>query len=226
MTILAVPLGGFLLRHLKAAVYSKRSAAFTTSRKYWEDLYASGGNSGSGSYRRAARFKAGVLNTFMQDQNVQTVLEWGCGDGSQLRLATYRSYVGVDVSNTAVNMCRQIYKSDHTKEFFLIDEIPEQFQSAECAISLDVVYHLVEDNVYFAYMKRLFASATRFVIIYAWNVEDDSPINGSHVRHRAFLRWVAENINSWALTKVVNNEVACSKAKNIFAHFYIFTREV
>jgi SAM-dependent methyltransferase len=162
----------------------------------------------------------------MQDHNIKTVLEWGCGDGNQLRLATYPRYVGVDVSRTAVSMCRQIFASDHTKRFFLVDEIPEQFQSAECTLSLDVVYHLVEDDVYFTYMKRLFASATRFVIIYAWDVEEDSPINGGHVRHRAFLRWVAENINGWALCKIVKNEARCNKAKDPCAHLYIFGRQV
>ena len=169
----AMPLVGPLLRHLKSTIFPKRSAAFKTSGEYWEDLYASGGNSGPGSYNRSARYKAAVLNTFMKDHNLKTVLEWGCGDGNQLRLATYPRYVGVDVSRTAVSMCRQIFASDPTKRFFLVDEIPEEFQSAECALSLDVVYHLVEDAVYFTYMKRLFASATRFVVIYAWNVEED-----------------------------------------------------
>ena len=87
-------------------------------------------------------------------------------------------------------MCRQIFANDRGKKFFLLDEIPAVAQSAECALSLDVIYHLIEDDIYVSYMKRLFASATRFVVIYAWNVDQDSPISGGHVRHRAFLKWV------------------------------------
>jgi SAM-dependent methyltransferase len=224
-TVGEVPLVGPLLRRLKSAILLRWSPAFTTSEKYWEDLYVTGGNSGPGSYNEPARFKATVLNAFVQDNHIKTVLEWGCGDGNQLGLAVYPRYVGVDVSKTAVSMCREIFASDHSKRFFLIDELPAECQSAECTLSLDVVYHLVEDEVYFTYMKRLFASATRFVIIYAWNVEEDSPVDGSHVRHRAFLKWVGENINGWALCKIVRNDATRRRATDPFAHFYIFSRQ-
>src|SRR5438105_12008770 len=74
----AVPYLGPSLRHLKSTNFPRRSAAFKTSAQYWEDLYASGGNSGSGSYNRSARYKATVLNAFVQNHNIGTVLEWGC----------------------------------------------------------------------------------------------------------------------------------------------------
>ena len=119
-------------------------------------------------------------------------------------------------------MCHRIFASDYTKRFFLADEVPEELQSAECALSLDVVYHLVEDHVYNTYMKRLFASATRFVVIYTWNVEEDSPIDGGHVRHRAVLRWAAENIDGWTLWKVVKND-ATRDGKDTYPHFFIYT---
>jgi hypothetical protein len=219
----AVPLVGPLLRHLKSTIFPKRSVAFKTSAQYWEDRYASGGNSGAGSYKRSARYKAAILNAFMKDHNVITVLEWGCGDGNQLRFATYPYYVGVDVSRTAISMCRQIFAYDATKKFFLTDDIPDQFRSAECAISLDVIYHLIEDDVYHNYMKRLFASATRFVVIYAWNVEEDSPINGGQFRCRAVLRWVAENINGWTLWKIVKSHPT-REGKDPYPYFYFFRR--
>jgi SAM-dependent methyltransferase len=220
----ALPLVGPQLRRLKSTIYPKLPVEFKTSEQYWEDLYASGGNSGPGSYNRSARYKAAILNEFIKDQNLKTILEWGCGDGNQLRLATYPHYVGVDVSRTAISMCRQIFALDGTKTFFLAHEIPERFQSAECALSLDVVYHLIEDDVYYTYMKRLFASATRFVVIYAWNVEEDSPINGGHVRHRAVLNWVSQNINGWTLWKLMKQDIT-RKGKDIYPHFYIFRRE-
>ena len=37
---------------------------------------------------------------------------------------------------------------------------------AELALSLDVIYHLVEDTVYESYMGQLFDSATKYVIVY------------------------------------------------------------
>ena len=38
---------------------------FRDSKHYWEDRYASGGNSGSGSYNKLAEFKSEVINAFV-----------------------------------------------------------------------------------------------------------------------------------------------------------------
>jgi hypothetical protein len=222
-TIAAIPLVGPVLRHLRRKYFPKPS--FTTSSEYWERLYSSGGNSGEGSYNAPARFKAAILNQFVRDHRINTILEWGHGDGNQLRLATYSHYVGVDVSKTAVNKCRRIFADDHSKRFFLIDELPAEDHEAECALSLDVIYHLVEDEVYFSYMKRLFASATRFVVIYAWDVERDAPVSGGHVRHRAFLKWVNENVDGWFLLQTVKNDDDHYNSTVTFARFYFFVRQ-
>src|ERR1700744_3995435 len=78
-----------------------------SSSSYWESRYASGGNSGVGSYAQFARFKADVLNTFVAEHKVQSVIEFGCGDGNQLKLAAYPKYLGLDVSETIVAKCRK-----------------------------------------------------------------------------------------------------------------------
>ena len=51
---------------------------------------------------------------------------------------------------------------------------------ADLAISLDVVYHLIEDQVFEAYMKHLFAAGKRYVVVYSTNkvMRGDAP----HVR--------------------------------------------
>src|ERR1035438_9808248 len=75
---------------------------FNTSGAYWELRYRTGGNSGPGSYGRLAHFKADTLNGFVDQHKIASVIEWGSGDGSQLQLANYPAYTGVDVSKTAV----------------------------------------------------------------------------------------------------------------------------
>jgi hypothetical protein len=62
---------------------------FRTSADYWEKRYRKGGSSGSGSYRKLAEFKAGVVNDFVSRNRIQTVIEHGSGDGAQLWLAKY-----------------------------------------------------------------------------------------------------------------------------------------
>ena len=148
-----------------------RRFAFTGSGDYWEARYAAGGNSGDGSYGRLARFKAEFLNQFVREHGIQSVLELGCGDGSQLALANYPSYLGIDLSATAVQQCRQRFAADATKEFVVHDPLrtPSLGRSAQLALSLDVVYHLVEDDVFEAYMRCLFGAATEHVVMYASN---------------------------------------------------------
>lgn len=68
-----------------------------------------GGNSGVGSYGMFAEFKAGVINDFVSMNNIQSVVEFGCGDGNQLKLANYPIYKGYDVSKAAVASCRKLF---------------------------------------------------------------------------------------------------------------------
>ena len=84
---------------------------------YWETRYASGKNSGSGSYGRLAVFKAEIINDFCKKHNINTVIEWGCGDGNQLSLMNYPLYTGLDVSCTVIELCREHYANDKSKKF-------------------------------------------------------------------------------------------------------------
>ena len=178
---------------------------FTDSASYWESRYALGQNSGVGSYAELAAFKAAVLNAFVAEQRIASVLELGCGDGNQLKLARYPSYQGFDVSPTAVAMCRKSFRRDRSKSFEVYE--PELFTAlgprAELALSLDVVFHLVEDEVFERHLDELFGAAERFVCIYASN--EDTPDIGDHVRHRVFTDWVGENRPDWHVTRRVEN---------------------
>ena len=94
---------------------------FPGSKEYWERRYAEGGNSGAGSYNKLAEFKAEIINNFVKENCVQTVIEFGCGDGNQLSLAHYQKYTGFDVSKTAITLCKKRFKGDHTKTFRLLN---------------------------------------------------------------------------------------------------------
>jgi SAM-dependent methyltransferase len=96
-----------------------RHGRFTGSVDYWERRYQKGGTSGAGSYNHLAEFKAKFLNDFVAEHHVASVIELGCGDGAQLRLARYPAYVGVDVSVRAVEICRAAFENDATKTFVL-----------------------------------------------------------------------------------------------------------
>ncbi|MGQ0429505.1 MAG: methyltransferase [Gammaproteobacteria bacterium] len=189
---------------------------------YWESRYRLGMTSGSGSMGELARFKARVLNDFVREQGVESVIEFGCGDGLQLALAEYPRYLGVDVSRTAVELCRRRFAGDATKTFLWLGDpergAGEALPGADLALSLDVIYHLVEDEVYRRYLDELFGAARRHVIIYSSNREDLAA--AAHVRHRAFLREVQTRFPEFRMVRKVDNPLP----KQSFADFYVFSR--
>jgi hypothetical protein len=184
----------------------RQRVGFAGSSRYWELNYARGGTSGGGSYGALALGKAEFLNTFVREHNVQSVTEFGCGDGNQLSLAGYPRYVGLDVSRTAVGLCKRRFYDDATKSFFLYDGASFADRAglfvADLAISLDVIYHLIEDQIYELYMAHLFAAGDRYVVVYATNtlMRGTAP----HVRHRRFSSWVDDNCPEWRLAQVTH----------------------
>ena len=201
-------------------------AAFTTSGDYWRERYRSGRNSGAGSYGELAAFKADFLNRFVKDRGVESVVEFGSGDGNQLTLAEYPAYLGLDISPEAVAACRERFAGDPTKRFALPDESKPGDERADLSLSLDVIYHLTEDAAFGAYMRRLFDAGERFVIVFASNGQPDLPPTQPHVRHRKFTDWVDENRPDWRLTETVPNAHPFDPATGggSFADFYVYER--
>lgn len=161
-----------------------------------------GGNSGSGSYGRLSIFKADFINNFIEEKKIKSIVEWGCGDGNQLSLSDYPAYVGYDVSNKAIDICRHKFKENLKYLFKHIDDY-EKTEKYELALSLDVIYHLVEDEVYADYMKRLFMSSSRYVVVYSYNFEKN--YISKHEKGREFLRLVEDCYPEWSLVEVVKN---------------------
>ncbi len=197
---------------------------FPGSRRYWDHRYLLGGNSGVGSSGKFAAYKAEILNRFVAEHGIKTVIEWGSGDGAQLRLAAYPRYFGLDVSPAAVDRCRGLFASDASKRFALTEAYAGE--TAELALSLDVIYHLVEDETFETYMERLFSSATRYVIVYSSNTEETPDPNAPHVRHRYFTAWVEAHRPDWTLERHIPNRYPYrgNNREGSFADFFIYRR--
>jgi hypothetical protein len=205
--------------------------SFRTSADYWESRYARGEDSGAGSYGRLAVWKSEILNAFVLQHRISSVVEFGCGDGAQLSLAKNPTYIGIDVSPSAVRRCIDRFQGDETKSFFAID--PRAMSDslgvlrAEMALSLDVLYHLVEDEVRDEYLARLFQAATRYVVIYS--SDGPAPTHSAHERHRSFTPWVSANIPGWHLRERIANAYPMRTAADEHettspADFFIYTR--
>lgn len=175
---------------------------FFNNKRYWEKRYSSGGNSGDGSFGELANFKAEILNNFVKEHNIKSIIELGCGDGNQLKLAKYPQYLGLDISSTAVSLCRKTFQNDSSKSFELMKEYKNE--KAELSLSIDVIFHLGNDKDYAEYMQRLFDSAEKFVIIYSSNFIKESP--SPHIKYRKFTEWIDQNKNQWHLKEFIPNK--------------------
>ncbi|UCD38035.1 MAG: hypothetical protein JSW54_00680 [Fidelibacterota bacterium] len=177
---------------------------FPGSKQYWEKRYIAGETSGDGSCGQLGAFKAEILNAFVKQNDIHSIIEFRCDDGHQLSLAEYPKYIGLDVSRKAMELCRERFRDDRSESFFLYD--PEAFAdqhgifTAEPALSLDVIFHLVEDHIYQLHMQHLFAAAERYVTVYSSNVDRRQT---AHERHRQFSTWVDTNMMGWTLQEKI-----------------------
>ena len=201
------------------------------SKTYWENRYQSGSNSGSGSYNHLAEFKAEFLNDFVGKNNINSVIEFGCGDGNQVKMANYPNYIGLDVSVTAIQMCKNLFANDRTKSFFLYDHRAfvdnHELFKADVSLSLDVLYHLIEKEVYENYLKQLFSCASKNVIIYSSNKHIPQKNSLSHELHRQFTEDVKKLIEGWELEEMVKNKYPSKEyadEEGSLADFYVFAK--
>jgi SAM-dependent methyltransferase len=196
---------------------------FPGSEAYWKQRYSAGRNSGDGSYQKLAEFKAQTLHDLVQKERITSVVEFGCGDGNQLKLSKYPTYFGTDVSQSAIERCRLEFAQDETKSFFLLGE--RKFE-ADLGLSLDVIYHLVEDETYDAHLSSLFSSANRFVAIYSSNTNAQAKLQGAHIRHRKFSDDVQQKYPQWKQVQFIANEFpyAGDDRTGSFADFYFYKR--
>jgi len=167
-------------------------------KNYWESRYKAGGDSGLGSHDpESVKFKSDYINRLITINNFKTIVELGCGDGNELqKLVSYEKYTGYDISETIIGVCSNKFKSDKSKEFVTdINEIKKN--KYDLALSLDVIYHLVEDSVFKEHMDTLF-SVSKNVCLYTTN-------SGSlasavpHIKHRDVEEFVKENYPKFEL---------------------------
>ncbi|GAA4436348.1 hypothetical protein GCM10023148_42930 [Actinokineospora soli] len=199
-----------------------RQRMFPGSADYWEERYAKGGTSGAGSYGKQAEWKASIVNGWVAELGVTSVIDLGCGDGNQLSLAEYPRYLGLDRSATAIKLCIERFADDPTKSFLRYDPVtladPAGWLRADLALSMEVIFHLVEDEVFEDYMVRLFDSAERYVVI-CCNADDGGEL-GPTERHRDFTKWVADARPDW----VLEHRVDPPEDVDLISSFFLYRR--
>ncbi len=193
------------------------------SENYWENRYKTGGDSGAGSYNLIADYKASFLNKFIITQNIEKLIDFGCGDGNQASLIKALGYLGLDVSKTAIEICKQKFNGQLNKKFLLYNGDTDKKKkileyNADLCISFDVIYHLVEDKVFEKYITELFEFSKKYVIIFSTNIDQKCTL---HHKNRKFTTYIEKRIKGWDLIEKHKNP---HKGADSTADFYLYQK--
>ena len=167
---------------------------FNGSTDYWIKRYANGGNSGVGSNSRLQDYKADYINDFIKKNSITTVLDMGVGDGEFTRRIDVLDYRGIDVSTHAIQHCKNLQDKGFINPNYTFGKLPIK---KELGLSLDVMYHLIENEVYWDYLHDLFENSSKYVIIYAYEHNDGK--TWAHVKPRWFTEDIQHVFPNWEL---------------------------
>ncbi|CAE8603182.1 unnamed protein product [Polarella glacialis] len=149
-------------------------------------------------------------------QPVDSMLDLGVGDGCQMlmllkTMPQLARVWGLDVSRTIVNALQtfvpgkeelletfQPLGGELDVQFFHYDGfvLPAELERErfDVVLSLQVIMHLLEDELFEAYMRILFSLSKKYVIIQNDNVAHPTL---NHLRGWRFTDWVERNAQDW-----------------------------
>src|SRR4029079_5964860 len=105
------------------------------------------------------------------------ILDVGCGTGANLKiLATHGQAEGVDISQQAVDFCRE--RGLESVKLGAAEDLPYENDSFDLVTALDVVEHLDDDVAGLREMRRVLRRDGRLLLfvpafMFLWGVQDD-----------------------------------------------------
>jgi len=73
-------------------LYKNSFYKFPGVENCWNNRYLSNETSGQGSYGKNKEFNSKIINSFIKQNNIKFVDEFGCGDSNQLNSFNIRNY--------------------------------------------------------------------------------------------------------------------------------------
>ena len=174
---------------------------------WWDTWYAQGGNSGAGSRSFLASYKAEIMNDFLKHHTIDSVIEFGCGDGYNLGFIQYKEYLGLDVSKTTIKNCMELYKNDDTKSFILYDPkyfANKGFKHVDLVVCLDVLYHIIDENEYIKTLDDIFSFKSQYIILYTTMTPKNNDGTSPEIYHRNTLKYLEKYSSDYTYAVVEN----------------------
>jgi len=188
-----------------------------STEEIWNNRYQNGGNSGAGSYNELYIFKRDIINDIINKNSIKSIIDFGCGDGNQIKEINTKNYIGIDIAETSIDICKMKYSNDSTKKFYTYNEIDNMNLQSDLTMSLDVLYHILEEERYVTYLKNLFSCSSKYALIYSNNY--NGHMDG-HMYPKKFTDDIESMFPSWQLIEKINQ-----KCPNISSSdFYLYEK--
>jgi len=177
------------------------------TKNHWNNTYVTGGNSGVGSYRKDLyEYKLNFIKKLIVNQNIKSVFDFGCGDGHQLSEIVVgkdvESYIGIDISPYIIEENKKKYKD---KIYYNLEEYEfDKKDTFDLVLCLDVLYHIMEENLFNQTIGNLFKLSKKYVLIYA---VDKDLLHSSTMHFRTFTNKIPNNYKLIETEKLPDNVV-------------------
>ena len=167
-------------------VADKIHRRFFENRTFWDERYTIDPKKGSGpgSRGQARLLKNRLIRMTLEQDQVTTVLDIGCGDIAILEEIEIERYVGIDISSVVIEK-NKVVRPDW---LFLCEDLTGAFvpEPADLVLCLDVLIHQRRRSDYKSILSKTIGAAKRTALIsgYAqrdpgWNVYFHEPIEES-----------------------------------------------
>lgn len=137
--------------------------------EYWENIYASGGNSGAGSRGKLKDWKWSQITESIGDTS--NIVDIGCGDMKFIGGHEPINYVGIDISKTIIDVNKLVYPNYIFYNINADQYIPQL--RAPVVLCMDLLFHIIDDDIYYKILDNIIKYSSKYIVIYSW---DKNPI--------------------------------------------------
>lgn len=131
-------------------VAQQREQTFTNIYKYgsWGKNKDGEGTSGFGSVVEHVQPYIELIQSFIEEKKIKSVVDFGCGDWELSRHINWHGaiYIGIDIVKHVIEKNQKLY-ANHTTFFIHDDGLDLSLPKADLLICKDVLQHLSNDDV-------------------------------------------------------------------------------
>lgn len=142
----------------------KRGIIFEKNN-YWDRRYKEGGTSGKGSIGRLKAWKWNTISRYINKP--ENVIDVGCGDLTMWDEMDWdlNSYIGLDISETIIKRNKQ--RQPDFRFICTSADVYHELQG-EVVLCLDLLFHIMDDDIYEKTLKNLCQYSEKWIFIYTW----------------------------------------------------------